>query len=140
MVSLVQTVHLSCTDPNIVSKLTKTRFHTTHITCEFHRVRPKLFMSLWHVQCKPCTYLASRLVLSPNGLNRAPLDPHHLGVPLGAFKTIYEPTVCLMQTKHLSWTDTSTVSKQIETRFHTAHVTLEFHRVPPILFLSLWHV
>jgi hypothetical protein len=61
MVCSVQTVHLSCTDTNTISKRTKKRFHTTHVTYEFHQVRPKLFMSLWYVQCKPCTYLASRL-------------------------------------------------------------------------------
>jgi hypothetical protein len=75
----VQSVQLSCTDSKIVSKRTKTRFHTTHITYEFHQVCPKLFMSLWYVQCKPCTNLVSRLALSPNGLDIAPLDPCHLG-------------------------------------------------------------
>jgi hypothetical protein len=95
----------------------------THITYEFHRVRPKLFMSLWYVLCKPCTYLASRLALSPNRPNRAPPDPHHLGVPSGASKMIYEPKVRLTQTEHLSYTGANTVSKQIETRFQMTHVT-----------------
>jgi hypothetical protein len=123
MVCWVQTVLLSCTDTKIVSIWTKTRFHTTHVTYVFHQVRPKLFMSLWYVQCKPYTYLASRLALSPNGPNRAPPDPCHLGVPLGASKTRYEPMVCLTPTEHLSCTDTNTISKHIETRFHMTHVT-----------------
>jgi hypothetical protein len=123
MVCSVQTLHLSCIDTNTISKWTKTKFHTTHVTCEFHRVHPKLFMSLWYVQFKPCTYLVSRSALSPNGPNRAPPDPRHLGVPSGASKTIYEPMVCLGQTEHLSCTDANTVSKQIETRFHMTHVT-----------------
>jgi hypothetical protein len=63
MVCSLETVHLSCTDTNTISKRTKMRFHTTYVTYEFHRVRPKLFMSLWYVQCKPCTYLASRLAV-----------------------------------------------------------------------------
>jgi hypothetical protein len=88
MVCSVQTMHPSCTDTNTLSKQTKTRFHMTHVTYKFHRVRPKLFMSLWYVQCKPCTYLVSRLALSPNGANRAPPDPRHLGVPSGASKTV----------------------------------------------------
>ena len=46
MVRLAQTVHLSCTDTNIVSERNKTRFHMTHVTKEFHRVRPKRFPSL----------------------------------------------------------------------------------------------
>jgi hypothetical protein len=94
----------------------------THATYEFHWVRPQLFMSLWYVHCKPCTYLVSRFALSPNGPNMAPLDPHHLGVPLAAFKMIDEPMVRLTQIEHLSWTDANTVSKLIETRFHKTHV------------------
>jgi hypothetical protein len=39
----------------------------THVTYEFYRVRPKWFSSLWHVRRKLCTYLMSRLALSPNG-------------------------------------------------------------------------
>jgi hypothetical protein len=86
-------------------------------------VRPKLFMSLWYVQFEPCTYVVSRLALSPNASNRAPPDPRHLGVPSGASKMIYEPMVRLTQTEHLSCTDARTVSKLIETRFHMTHVT-----------------
>jgi hypothetical protein len=71
MVHLVQTMHLCCTDTNFVSKWTETSPHMTQITKEFHRVCRKWFLSLWYVWCKPCTYLASRLALSPNGLNQA---------------------------------------------------------------------
>jgi hypothetical protein len=140
MVCSVQTVLLSCTNTNTVSKRTKTRFHTTHVTYEFHRVRPKLYMMYWYVQCKPFTYLASRFALSVNGPNRAPPDPRHLGVPSGVSKMICEPMVHLTQTEHLSCTDANTVSKQIETRFYMTHITSEFHRVPPILFSSKRYV
>ena len=44
MVHLAQTVHISCIDANTVSKRTETRFHMTHVTYEFHRVRPKGFL------------------------------------------------------------------------------------------------
>jgi hypothetical protein len=71
MVRLAQTVHLSCTNTNTISKRTETRFHKTHITKEFHRVRPKWFLSQCYVWRKPCTYLASRLALSPNGPKQA---------------------------------------------------------------------
>jgi hypothetical protein len=36
MVCSVHTVHLSCTDTNTVSKRTKTRFRTAHVTYEFY--------------------------------------------------------------------------------------------------------
>jgi hypothetical protein len=81
------------------------KFHTTHVTYEFHGVHPKLFMSIWYVQSKPCTYLVSRLAQCLNAPNRAPPDPRHLGVPSGASKTIYEPMVHLRQTEHLSCID-----------------------------------
>jgi hypothetical protein len=123
MVCSMQTVHLSCTETNTVSKWTKTRFHTAHVTYEYHQVRLNLFMSLWYVSHKPSTYLAPTLTLSPNGLDRAPPDPRHLRVPSGVSKMIYEPMVRFTQTEHLSCTDTNTVSKQIETRFHMTHRT-----------------
>jgi hypothetical protein len=34
-------------------------------------VRPKQFLNLWYVRRKPCTFLASRFILSPNGPKRA---------------------------------------------------------------------
>ena len=67
MVRLAQTVHLSCTDTNNVSKEKEVRIHMTHVTYEFHWLRPKGFPSLWYVRRKPCSYLASRLTLSPKG-------------------------------------------------------------------------
>ena len=71
MVRPAQTMHLSCTDTNPASKRKEVRFHMTRVTYEFHRVHPKRLPSLWYVRCKPCTYLASRLALSPNGAKRA---------------------------------------------------------------------
>jgi hypothetical protein len=70
-VCLVQTMHLSWTDKNTISKWTNMRFHTTQVTLEFHRVRPKRFLRLGFVRHKPCTYLVSRLALLSNGQNRA---------------------------------------------------------------------
>ena len=58
-------------DTNTVSKWTKTRFHMTHVTKEFNRVRQKRFLSLRYVSLKLCTYLVSRFELPQNGLKRA---------------------------------------------------------------------
>jgi hypothetical protein len=58
MVCLAQTMYLSCTDTDTVSKQTETRFAMTHVTSEFHRVRAKQFLSLLYVQRKLSTYLA----------------------------------------------------------------------------------
>jgi hypothetical protein len=38
-------------------------------------VRPKRFLSLLYVRCKPCTYIALTLKLSPNDRNEIPHDP-----------------------------------------------------------------
>jgi hypothetical protein len=66
-----------------------------------------------------------------------PLEPRHLGVPSSASKMISMPMVRSLQTLHLSCTDTNTVSKWTKTRFHTTHITYEFHRVRPKLFMHL---
>jgi hypothetical protein len=63
-------LHLSCTHTNTISKRIETRFNRTHITEEFHRVRPNRFSSLWYFHRKLCTNLASKLALSPNGPKR----------------------------------------------------------------------
>jgi hypothetical protein len=55
--------------------------------------------------------------------NERLLEPRHLGVPSGVSKTIPEPIVHLAQAKHLSCTNTNTVSRQTETRFHQTHIS-----------------
>jgi hypothetical protein len=55
--------------------------------------------------------------------NELPFEPRHLGVPYGASKMISEAMVYLVQTVHLSCTETNTVSKQTETTFHLSLVT-----------------
>jgi hypothetical protein len=101
MVHLAQTTHLSCTDTDTTSKHKEVWFHMTHITYEFHRVSSKWSLSLSYIWRKLCTYLES-----------LPLEPHHLVAPSSASKMISEPMVCLMQTVHLSCTNTSTISKR----------------------------
>jgi hypothetical protein len=71
MVHSVQTVHLSCVRISNISKQTESSFYLSPITNEFHRVRPKRFVSLRYIRRKLSTYLASRLALSPNGSKRA---------------------------------------------------------------------
>jgi hypothetical protein len=67
MVYLVQTVHLSCTETNTISKRTETSFHLSLVPLEYHPVHPKQFLSLWYVWRKPFTYHALKLTVSPNG-------------------------------------------------------------------------
>jgi hypothetical protein len=113
VVHSAQIVHLSCVEINTISKQTKTSFHLTHVTSEYHRMRPKWFLilwyvwaqtvllscveintisrqseiifhkiyaiwcaqkrfqSLWYIWHKQCTYLAVRLIHSPNRSKRA---------------------------------------------------------------------
>jgi hypothetical protein len=93
-VCLAQTMRLSCTDTNTVSKWTKTRFHVTHVILEFHRVHPKQFLRLWYIWHKPCTYLWIDWI-------ELPIEPRHLGVPSGASKIIFEHVERSSQTMHL---------------------------------------
>ena len=103
MVPSTQTVHRSSVKISTISKWTKTSFQLNFVSYEYHRVRPKRYLILWYVWRKPCTYLSLTLTPSPNEPNEIPHDPHHLGVPLGASKTISEPMVRLAQTVHLSY-------------------------------------
>jgi hypothetical protein len=123
MVHSVQTVHLSWIKISIVSKRTETSFHLSLDTQEYHPAHPKQFLSLWYVWCKPCTYHAPKLTLSPKGPNEIPHDPRHLGVPSSASKTISVAIVCLVQTVDLSCTKTNTISKWTEMRFYMTHDT-----------------
>jgi hypothetical protein len=129
MECLAQTMHLSCTGTDTVSKWTKMRFHMTHVTLEFHRVRPKRLLRLWCVRHKPCTYLSSRLALPLMDCIELPLEPCHLEVPSSASKTICEHELRFVQTMHLSCTDSNTISKRTEMRFHMTHVTWQFDPV-----------
>ena len=63
--------------------------------------------------------------------NELSLEPCHFGVPTGASKMISELMERLVQTVHLSCTDTNTIFKEKEVRFHMTHITMEFHRVRP---------
>jgi hypothetical protein len=94
-------------------------------------------MTLWR---KPCTYLAPKLTLSPNGPKWDSTRPRDLGVSSGACKMISEPMVCSTQTVHLSCVKISTVSKRTEMSFHVSLITSEYHWVHLKNFLSLWYV
>jgi hypothetical protein len=67
MVHSAQTVHLSCVRISTISKWTEMSYHLSLITKEYHRVRPKRFLTPWYVWHKPCNYLALTRILSPNG-------------------------------------------------------------------------
>jgi hypothetical protein len=72
------------------------------------------------MQIMHLSYFKTRTIAKQTELS---LEPHHLGVPLGATKTISQPMVRLVQTVHLCCTDTNTISKEKEVRFHMTHVT-----------------
>jgi hypothetical protein len=67
MVRSAHTVHLSCVKISTISKRTETSFQLSPITLVYHRERPKRFLTIWYVSCKPCTYLVIMLTLSPCG-------------------------------------------------------------------------
>jgi hypothetical protein len=69
-----------------------------------------------------------------------PHNPHHLGVPLGASKTISEPMLRSTQTVHPSCVKVSTISKWKKMSFHLSLIILEYHRVCPKQFMSQWYI
>jgi hypothetical protein len=99
----MQTEHLSCVETNTISKWTNTTFHLNHVTSEYHRVCPKWFLILWYIWCKSCTYLRSRLTLSPNEPKRASTWPTSQSIircvqndlwAYDTFSTNYAPILC----------------------------------------------
>jgi hypothetical protein len=70
VVRSAQTMHLYCVKISTIFEQSESSFHLSLVTLECHRVCPKWFLRLLYVQRKPCTYLVSRLALSPNELNQ----------------------------------------------------------------------
>jgi hypothetical protein len=121
MIRSAQTLHLYCTDSNTVSKRTETRFQMTHsprssIGCVQHDFRSDGKFDTNHAR-----FLRQDYHNLQTDSNMFPLKPCHLGVSSGASKMISEPMVRSAQTVHLYCTDTNTVSKRTETRFHMTH-------------------
>jgi hypothetical protein len=111
MVHLTQTVHLSCTETNTISKRTKTSFHLSLVTQDYHPMHPKQFPSLWYVWRKPCTHHAPKLTLSPNGLKGDSTWPTSPMSSIWCVQNNLCATVCLVQTMDLSCTETNTIYK-----------------------------
>jgi hypothetical protein len=115
-------------------------FHLTHGTYEYHQWRPKWFLSLWYVWRKLCSYLVSRLILSPNRTKWASTWPMSLRIPSGAPKEISESMVHLAQTGHISCLEINTISKRTETSLHVTNITKKYHQVCLKRFLCLWYI
>jgi hypothetical protein len=122
--TLVQTVHLSCVKISTISKQTEMSFCWSLITLEYHLVHLKWFLTLWYVQRKPITYLASRLALSPNGPKRASTWASSSRNSIWCIQNNFLACGTFAEPVHLSSTYTNTVSKWTEMRF-------EFHPVRP---------
>jgi hypothetical protein len=121
MVHSTQTVHLSCVKISTISKRTETSFHLSLVTYAYHQVHPKQFLMLWYVWCKPCTYIISRLALSPNGPKWASIwasSPSTNGCVQNDFwaNGIFGANCA-------PYTDTNTISERTDARFHMTHVT-----------------
>jgi hypothetical protein len=140
MVRLVQTMDLSCTDTNTISNGPK--WDSTWPTSPRSSIGCVQNDSELTVRSgKPCTYLESRLALSPNESKRVCIWASSPRCTTSSvFKMISEPTVRLAQTVHLSYIETNTVSKRNETNFHLSLVTQAHHPVHPKQFPSLWYV
>jgi hypothetical protein len=123
MVCWAQTMHLSGIKTVSISKQNEIWFYMTHVTKQFHRVRPKQFPRQWYVRRKPHTYLASRLALSPNEPKRVSTWASSPRSTIGCIQNDFYAYGTLVQTVHLSFTDTNAISKRTEMRFHKTHVT-----------------
>jgi hypothetical protein len=108
-------MHLYCTDTNTVSKQTEMRFHMTHSPRSSIGCAQLDFRADGTIYTNRVPFLHRDYHYLKTESNKLPLEPHHLGVSLGASKTISEPMVCLAQTGHLYCTNTNTVFEWIKT-------------------------
>ena len=139
MLHYAQTVHLSCNKTCNVYKQTEARFYMTHVIMEFHRVCPNWFLSIWYVPCKSCTYLASRLALSPNRSNRASTwasSPKYQQVLPKWFLRLW----CIRRKPCTYLAPNLTLFLNRPKRFHMTQVIKEIHQVHPNWFPSIWYV
>jgi hypothetical protein len=123
MVHLVQTVHLSCTDTNTVSKMDGNKIPQDPCHLGVPSGAPEPISDSMVRIAQTCTYLRQDYHCLQQGQNELPLERRPLGVSSGASKMISEPMVRLAQTVHLSCTDTNTISKWTGTGLHMTHVT-----------------
>jgi hypothetical protein len=144
MVRLVQTVHLFCTyiapavtlSPNGPKQdSTWPTSPRTFILCvqNIFRVYALFDTNSTPILRQDQHYLQTRW-------NELPLEPRHLGVPSGACKTISKQMVRSAQTMHLYCTDTNTVSKWTEMRFHLTHSCRSSIGYVQDDFSSLWYI
>jgi hypothetical protein len=80
----------------------------THVTYEFHRVRPKLFVTYGTFNENHAPIFCSTVSKQTEQISTRLSSPWSTSC---ASETIYEPMVRLTQTEHLSCTDANTVSK-----------------------------
>jgi hypothetical protein len=111
MVCLVQTVHLSWVKISTIFKRIKMSFRLSVIIKEYHRVRPKRLLNLWYVWRKSCTYLESRLTLSPNGPKWTSTWASSPRSTIGCSQNDFRPCGAYDSNKHLSCTDAHSISK-----------------------------
>ena len=134
----MQTVHLSCTETNNVSKWTEARFHMTHVIKEFHRVHPNWFSSIWYVPGKSCTYLASRLALSLNRLKRDSIWYTSSRSSIGCVQIDFITYGTFHANCATILLKISTISEQTKSSLHLSLFNYEYYRVRLKWFLSLW--
>jgi hypothetical protein len=123
MVHLVQTVHLSCTETNTVSKCTEMSIHLSLVTQEYLTVHLNNFWAYGMYGANHAPIMHRNQHYLQKDQKEILYDPRHLGVPSGVSKIISEAMLRLVQTVDLSCTETNNISKSTETRFYMTHVT-----------------
>ena len=126
LVHQVQTVHLSCTETNTVSKQdfvwhTSSRSSIMCLEIDFQA------FGMFHANRAPILHQDQHYLQTDRTKHQ--LEILHLGVPTRASKMVAQTMVHQVQSVHLSCIKTNNVSKWTEARFHMTHVIKEFHWV-----------
>ena len=78
---------------------------------------------LWHIRCKPWTYLAPKLTLSPKWPNRDSIWHTSSRSSIGCVQIYFWAYVTFHANLHLSYIKINTISKQIKPSFHLSPFT-----------------
>jgi hypothetical protein len=95
MVHSSQTVHLSCAKIKTISEWIEMTFYLIHVAKECNQLLLKWFLSLWYIQHKSCTYLTSRLMVSPYGPKQDSTWPKSHRSTIGCVKMYVQRKPCI---------------------------------------------
>jgi hypothetical protein len=123
VVRSTQIVYLSCVKISTIFEMTESSFQLSLVTWEYNQERPKRFLSLRYIWCKPCTYHAQTVTLSLNGLKRDSTWPMPPWNSIGCVQNIFWGRGMFSTNCAVSFVKISIISGQTESSLHLSLIT-----------------